>query len=473
MRTGYRRYLAWGIYLSVFVVLTICSSLMIQRVGYAPDQGSHQRVAQNFTAHVFFDARELWMEGAERGHGYNLFSAVPYSLYALSGALLKNVLFEDCARCELVAYRVGGLLYGLLQFVAFGLLAREIFGRRAFDQTNSTRRLCALCFAAALVAVPQLTVLHSYVNADSYTIFVSSLCVLVGLRLFLQRSPIKGGLWHYLAFGLLISGLMHAKDSAYPMAFPLMLGACAALVRSRSRINLRGLLLAFLVAAFVGGSYRFAVYRELGNGELLAGPTHLELMRSTSQGAGMFDYMSDAVTFQQEGSNTSRAEAVAEGLRRLKPYRGYIWATTWGDLTKVGSLPDGMLYLIACLSAASIIGWFGSVVVSFLKYNKLRYRRLRLLRRRFGIFVTLCSFVCFFSTSIPLVLQPVVIQGRLLLPALPLYGPILIFGLAFYFNLFGASRRAAVLCSSIVWCAIFLYGNVLLAQLLLRLPMGG
>lgn len=450
------------LFLVVLFLMELVTLIMIWKVGYAPDEQSHLVVAKNFCDSFLPHGRDLWLYGISRAHAYNLFSPVPYSLHAFSGLLCFDEVCISANRPAMCPYRLAGVIYCFLQFVVFVLIAREL----------GCHRLAAVLVASALAAWPQVVVLHSYINADSYTILISSVVVLISLRLIRYKRSSRLKYKDWLIIGLIMSALFHAKDTAYPVFAVLLLALFerlwARIASGRDtngwlkpqewRLSIRVLLSMTVVILWLAGSYRFAVFRELGNGGFFAGSTHLALMRSSFQGKGVFNYYGDRIDYFKGSSKQDFWQSWSD----FRFFADYAWRTTWGDINKVGGLNQWMLNLIGILFVVALWGWGLGLYSAFNKH----WKKYRVFSRRIGIFLTVSNIICIPGVILPLIFHNVTPQGRLILPLLSSVGPILIFGISFFFRVAGLTRQYSVCSAALIWLVVFVCGNFMLCRLL-------
>lgn len=441
------------------ISIVICFSLTLANTtDYAPDEKSHLIVTKHFSEHLRLQSDRYWLSGSERGHAYNLFSPIPYSPYQLAHitfyltSYLKSRLTDASEtkhfwqklphkKYRLRLRSTGAIFFGVLHFLAFFMLSKELFSSFTAPLGNFSHVLVA----TTLVMLPQLGVLASYVNADNFTILSST--AVVAFAFFLQRQRQLAQpqllLSHSIYAGVLLSLLLHSKPSAYPIALPLAVVYCRMLLSTKTEHKLGKASLLLSIPLILAIPFHYSVFKMTGFDSLVAGKTHLLLMANTFKGAGEFNYYPAVAASKpptvvgDARSDTEFSENALEnadekrllssllvGLQRAYSKRIFTWHSMWASITKKSSASDRSFILLGFLCCISIAGCVLSVLIA----------KLQIIDRSILLFLIAMSVASLSSIFIMLLAQPVVIQGRLILPAMSLYSPLLILGSASFYK---------------------------------------
>ncbi len=411
-----------SILVACFLVVSI-SAFLAFRIKDAPDEGNHLHMVEHYAVQLRLASWKDTQYGTHRGHAYHLFSPVPYLIYLPFAWISKHV---DTASKRTVI-RLGGCVYALIQFFLCLALTQQIF----YSKTVS------LLSALSINLIPQLRYIHGYINADSFSICAATFGIVV---LFRVVQTTKFHLREGVLVGLALSLIAHAKYNTFPVGVLLLGVFLYRMVKGSEKFSFkwRSIGLALALPLVFSGWFHFWVYKELGNGHILAGKDHLALMRSTFKGEGTLEI--PGAYFNEELTK-----------RRIKELP-YVWRTTWGGWRQLGSLPEW--YLVS-LMMAYILALFGAVFGMELSGKTICPGVSRLI-----LFATPVLLV---STYLPLALTTeLAIQGRLLLQLGAFF---ILFAIILNSQLLlkvGVCERWAPLIPSVFFIVMLFSGNVIL-----------
>jgi 4-amino-4-deoxy-L-arabinose transferase-like glycosyltransferase len=323
-----------AMFATALLVIAVLTGAFAWSIGRAPDETSHLTMVQHYAHHLDLTPRSAWLYGTQRGHGYNLFSPLPYVPY-LPFDRLDDVLgaVHGAERPAWFVTRLGGLLIAFAQLLASYALVRRL--------RRKGSRVEALAVALAVSLVPQMIYVHSYVNADAVTILLGTVGFLVALRLVQQG---RVALTDALLAGFVIGLIALARYNAFSVG-AVVFGALAYVVARNhlgARRSLRYLGVACALPLLMAGAFHLHVYNELRNDHLLASSDNQQLRFSTFEGRIRPD--------------RSLKLAVGKGIGRIPDVWSGLWASFAVDVRLVG-IP------LLFLAAGALVGLVGLLVM--------------------------------------------------------------------------------------------------------------
>ncbi len=301
---------------------------------YAPDESSHRAVLEHYVHHLGWMTRDEWQYGALRGHGYNLFSPVPYLPYLPFALIADHVSVLGIATHRLFVMRLGGLLVALLQLLATIALVRRM--------CRDCGRVEVIAVALAANLVPQLRYIHAYVNADAVTILTATIAFALLLRI-VQRDHVTLG--DAALVGLTVGVAAHGRYNGFLVAGLLLVVCVVRVLRSspslRAKLRLVGVAIALPV--LLAGAFHLHGYNELQNRHILATADNEELAESTFQG------------------RLRVAPPTLSLLNRRVHQAPNVWMSSWASLANspgpnYADLRGFWLWLLFLASAAGVVG---------------------------------------------------------------------------------------------------------------------
>ena len=329
-RAQYAQYALAG---AVFLVVALSISFA-WTLRYAPDETSHRAVVEHYVHHLGWMTRDQWQYGALRGHGYNLFSPVPYLPYLPFALIADHVSVLGIATHRLFVTRLGGVLVAVAQLLATIALVRRM--------CRDCGRVEVIAVALAANLVPQLRYIHAYVNADAVTILTATVAFALLLRI-VQRDHVT--LADAALVGLTIGVAAHGRYNGFLVAGLLLVVYVVRALRSSAalRTKLRLVGVAVALPVLFAGAFHLHVYNELQNRHILATADNEELAESTFQG---------------------RLRVAPPELTLLKKrvrQAPNVWMSSWAAIAKppgpgYANLRGLWLWLLFLASAAGVVG---------------------------------------------------------------------------------------------------------------------
>lgn len=263
------------LFLLAALVLTFASAAMAGRLAYAPDESSHLTVVEALADDHRLATADDFRWGAERGHGYHLYSPIPYLPY-VPAWWLDSAIGTASPADDPVVTRLGGATVAVAQLAATLALVRRL--------APTWPRRSALAVAFSVNLLPELRYLHAYVNTDAVTVLAASCCALVALRVLQrQRLGLVDGVWTGLAVALAAHSRYHALVPAAVALVVLLARAWSSPGGLRDRLRIVGVALALPVLLALPS--HLGAYREMANGQLTVSATHEQLRESTFRGS--------------------------------------------------------------------------------------------------------------------------------------------------------------------------------------------
>jgi hypothetical protein len=256
-------------------VVVAISIALAWTLDLAPDQSSHLAVIRHHADQLAWMTPDQWQYGPERGHGYHLFSPVPYIPY-LPFQFLENHFspFGDGDPSRFFV-RLGGITIAIAQLLATMAVVR---------------RMCRACGRVEIVGValaanliPQLRYIHAYPNSDAITILAASIAVALCLRI-LQTDRVTlvdAGL-----VGLTLGLAAHGRYTGFLVAGALLIVYVVRLLLTNDaiRTKLRFVGVAVALPVLLAAPLHLHVYNELDNRHVLASADNEQLADSTFRG---------------------------------------------------------------------------------------------------------------------------------------------------------------------------------------------
>ncbi|MDQ1460362.1 MAG: hypothetical protein QOI08_1846 [Actinomycetota bacterium] len=301
---------------------------------YAPDESSHRAVVDHYVHHLGWMTRDEWQYGALRGHGYNLFSPVPYLPYLPFALIADHVSVLGIATHRLFVTRLGGTLVAIAQLLATIALVRRM--------CRGCGRVEVIAVALAANLVPQLRYIHAYVNADAVTILTATIAFALLLRI-LQRDHVTLG--DAALVGLTVGVAAHGRYNGFLVAGLLLVVYVVRVLRSspslRAKLRLVGVAIALPV--LLAGAFHLHVYNELQNRHMLATADNEQLAESTFQG------------------HLRVATPTLSLLKKRVHQAPSVWMSSWASMAKApgpnyADLRGLWLWLLFLGSAAGVVG---------------------------------------------------------------------------------------------------------------------
>ena len=320
---------------AVIITLSCLISLFYSiRIGYAPDEGNHVYMARHVANHFRLATTEEWAYTTYRGHPYHLYSPVPYVLHVPTVLLDQHFGFgHGFWGNDRTVRRLGGLVYAALQVIVTWLLGVALFGRT----------WTAVTFTSAVTMVPQLRYMHSYVNADSYTILIASVILMLSVRVI---RDCRIDLGRSVMFGLAFAAMAHGKYNGWPVALIAMMTFCLVIIRQWPGLlaAYRQIGIALALPLLLAGPFYLHVFNLLDNGHILAEEEHVQLIHSTFRGV-----------------IPPPSPGLSVLLTRLPVELVFSWRSYWGWFVGYGELSPELLRSIFIAFVVSICGfiWFG------------------------------------------------------------------------------------------------------------------
>jgi len=332
-----------SIWLGVAVLVAI-SLALAWLLDYAADVSSHLTVVRHYARTWRWMTPEQWELGPERGHGYHLFSPVPYAPYVPFEFLQQHVGWLHGGERGRFVVRLGGVAILVAQLAATIAIVR---------------RMCPACsrsegvlVAVASNLVPQLRYLHAYPNADAVTILAGTLAFAVALRV-LQRSALT------LRDAILVGGTLglaaHGRYTVFVVAGLLLTLFVGRVVLGRlgPRTTYRFVGTAVAIPLLVAAPMHLHVYNELDNGHLLATVDNEQLALST---------------FEGDVRDVSMTAEFVRSRVRLVPT---VWQSTWLSFEDYAELRGAWLGVLLGGVLAGVVGCFVRRSTIFARHGRV------------------------------------------------------------------------------------------------------
>lgn len=363
-------------------VLALITALYILNIRFAPDEKSHHTMVRYLASKSpLARSFEGWSYGAERGHSYHLFSPVPYLVHVQVEKFRRHFdFFSVFQLSEIKIIRFGGLIYTVLQFWITYLLVRLVV----------PQWFSAMIISWSFNLVPQLRYLHSYINADSFSLLSATLCSYLAV-LIIKRQAVSISL--SLKVGLVVGLVLLSKYNCFPFAAILFSVFSLAVMKSKvvTAMKLRFIGLAIATSLIIGGWFHLDVFKELDNGHVLAGHDNLQLWSSTFYGVPEISFPTPLLE-----------------QRLTELY--FVWKSTWGWFVRHAELPFRHLAVLACYALVGVLG----ACQLLRRGESAREGHLQRMIVVLGLGGMLITYIGLAVQS------GLGIQGRFLMPAIPL-----------------------------------------------------
>jgi hypothetical protein len=399
-------------------VLFAISTALAWYLRSAPDEASHSTVVQHYAHHIGWMTWQEWQYGSQRGHGYNLFTPLPYVPYLPFQYLVDRASALQSSSHPLFLPRLGGLT------IAFAQLWLTV---------SVVRRMCIRCSRVAILAValavnliPQLRYIHAYLNADAMTILAATAAFLCALRV-LQREHLN--LVDALLVGLTLALVAYVRYNAFSVGAVLLVVFAVRVFRSSDavRTRLRFMGVAVALPVLLAGGFHLHVYNELQNGHVLATVDNEQLADSTFK-----------------GKLTTAASLEARVKRQVRQAPN-VWMSTWDWYVDYVELRGIWLWLLLLGSLVGLGGllWPTGHMVS-----------------TSGRWIGIVAVGTFLANWIVIASQRLTgVTGRFLLPAGVVAFAAVILGCADVLSRVGRVRRPAIAAAG-AWAAFLLGLNL-------------
>jgi hypothetical protein len=400
------------------LVLFAISTALAWYLRNAPDETSHATVVEHYAHHFGWMTWQEWRYGPQRGHGYNLFSPVPYIPYLPFQYLADRVSALQSASQPLFVPRLGGLT------IAFAQLWLTV---------AIVRRMCIRCSRVAILAVaiaanliPQLRYTHAYLNADALTILAATAAFALALRV-LQQEELR--LVDAILVGLSLALIAYVRYNAFLVGAILLVVFAFRVIRSSSpaRTQLRFIGVAVALPLLLAGGFHLHVYNELQNGHVFATIDNEQLAKSTFDG------------------KLATAPSVEVRIKHRVDEVPNVWMTTWSWYVSYVELRGIWLWLLllGCLGGLGGLLWPTGRIFS-----------------PSGRWIGIVAVAAFFTNWILLASQRLSdVAGRFLLPAGVIALAAVILGCADVLSRVARPRRP-VIAASATWAAFLLGINL-------------